>query len=146
MKPICSYNKKKYCKIIFISSSDKIKLNNFKNLRNIEQKCDQIHFIRGHRFAWLEYGGTRMVRLEHVWCVPHNSFDNRPLLNTRSTTGVLLFFGSAAVTFALLINLSSKWCDLLKKWEQVEGYFGHQKNLKLKFTFISVLCIIFSMG
>ncbi|VVC43122.1 Gustatory receptor [Cinara cedri] len=46
---------------------------------------------------------------------------------------------------ALLINLSSNWCNLLKKWEQVEGYFGHQKNLKLKFTFISIVCIIFSM-
>lgn len=63
-----------------------------------------------------------------------------------STAGVVLFFGGAAITFALLINLSSNWCGLLKKWEQVEGYFGHQKNLKLKFTFISVLCIIFSIG
>ncbi|XP_060840712.1 gustatory receptor for sugar taste 64f-like isoform X2 [Rhopalosiphum padi] len=47
---------------------------------------------------------------------------------------------------ALLINLSTNWCNLLNKWEQVEGYFGHQKNLKLKFTFISIVCIIFSMG
>lgn len=62
------------------------------------------------------------------------------------TAGVVLFFGGSAVTFALLINLSSNWCGLLKKWEQVEGYFGHQKNLKLKFTFISVVCIIFSIG
>jgi hypothetical protein len=60
--------------------------------------------------------------------------------------GVVLFFGGAAVTMALLINLSINWCGLLKKWEQVEGYFGHQKNLKLKFTLISILCIIFSMG
>lgn len=61
-------------------------------------------------------------------------------------TGTVLFFGGAAITTALLINLSYNWCDLLIKWEQVEGYFGHQKNLKLKFTFISVVCIIFSMG
>ncbi|XP_050546109.1 gustatory receptor for sugar taste 61a-like [Daktulosphaira vitifoliae] len=46
---------------------------------------------------------------------------------------------------ALFINLSAKWCNLLEKWEQVEGYFGHQKYLKMKFTFISVLFLIFSM-
>lgn len=61
-------------------------------------------------------------------------------------TGVVLFFGGSAVTMALLINLSTNWCNILNKWEQVEGYFGHQKNLKLKFTLISIVCIIFSMG
>ncbi|KAL4112205.1 hypothetical protein QTP88_016037 [Uroleucon formosanum] len=59
--------------------------------------------------------------------------------------GVVLFFGGSAITMALLINLSTKWYNLLNKWEQVEGYFGHQKNLKLKFTLISIVCIIFSM-
>lgn len=92
-------------------------------------------------FFWLKESGANIFTGGKSFSLSINNVD---LICV--DIGVVLYFGGASITMALLINLSSNWCNLLKKWEQVEWYFGHQKNLKLKFTFISILCIIFSMG